>query len=337
MAMIDLEATGVLHEGSLFATKKGKAVPLPSTGVPLADSHGHLTDFRGLDPAAALCRAALAGVRLLVVPIDIVDDFGPERPWRDAAGLLAWLDDQVDRARDLLAACIDRGLTPPALDPAFAGAPDLLDNVRILAGSHPYGATQVDGAALERMEVLLASRWAAGVGEIGLDVGPYSELPLEVQAPALRLQLRIARERGLPVELHIRDGAEDTAAHDLAARVLAEEGMPQAGCDLHCYTQGPEVMAPFVDLGCRIAFGGAATFKRSEDIRAAVAACPEGLLLSETDCPYMAPVPLRGQECEPAMVALTTSLLAQVREDALGVARDQTYRALWSNACTLFP
>ncbi len=92
-------------------------------------------------------------------------------------------------------------------------------------------------------------------------------------------------------------------------------------------------MAPFVEMGCHIAFGGAATFKRSEDIRAAFLACPDELILSETDSPYMAPVPLRGLACEPAMVALTVAQLAELRtpEDPA-----QTYRQLWDNALAFF-
>ena len=138
------------------------------------------------------------------------------------------------------------------------------------------------------------------------------------------------------MELHLRDGADDHLGHDLALQVLGEEGVPEAGCDLHCFTDSPEVMAPFAEMGCRIAFGGAATFNRSEDIRAAIAACPEHLIISETDAPYMAPVPLRGQECEPAMVAFSAALIADVREQALSIPRVQTYTALWDNARRFF-
>jgi TatD DNase family protein len=95
-------------------------------------------------------------------------------------------------------------------------------------------------------------------------------------------------------------------------------------------------MEPFVELGCRIAFGGAATFGRNDDIRAAAAACPEHLLLSETDSPYMAPMPLRGQECEPAMVAFSVARIAQVRADSGVASADKTYAALWHNANRFF-
>lgn len=325
----------MLGDGGILRDRKGGPVELPAPLAPLADTHGHLTCLRDVDTAEALCRAALVGVRLLVVPIDPVDDIGSaETRWHDVAGLLAWLDKQVDRARELLATCERAGMRPPACGD---DVPQLLDNVHIVAGVHPYGALHVGEPAVRgRLEALLESPRCVGVGEIGLDVGPYAELALEQQEQALRWQLAVARERGLPVELHIRDGSHDTVAHDVAARVLAEDGVPPSGCDLHCFTQGPEVMRPFAELGCHIAFGGAATFKRSDAIRSAAAACPAGQMLSETDCPYMAPVPLRGRECEPAMVALTTSALADVRAQGRGVPRAATYRALWRNACTFF-
>lgn len=320
-----------LEDGELFHNKKGKPRSMPQPLAPLADTHGHLTAFRKHDPAIALCRAALAGLRLLVVPVDPTDDV------RDADAFLSWLPEQIEKARAHVASCVERGFAPPAyLD--YPTVPDLLDNVHIVAGAHPYGAAILDEEALGRLNKLLESPWCVGVGEIGLDYGPYNELAPEVQQKAFRLQLRIAHERHLPVELHIRDPKEpfDHSAHEDAARILREEGVPEAGCDLHCFTDGPEVMSPFVELGCHIAFGGAVTFKKSDDIRAAAAACPSNLILSETDCPYMAPVPLRGEECEPAMVAFSAGLVADVRDEAGVASVEKTYADLWHNACAFF-
>ena len=324
-----LQRLGVDEDGTLFHDKKGRPVALPSAPAPLADSHGHLTGFLGHDAPAVLVRAALAGLRLLVVPVDPVDEI--PRRWGSAGELLGWIDAQVDEARSLLDACAGRGILPPDV-PGHEGLPSLLDNLRIVAGAHPYGAAELDAATLARLDELLASPRAVGVGEIGFDLGPYNELPVDVQERAFRLQLELARERELPVELHIRDGAQDTLAHELAARVLAERGLPAAGCDLHCFTQGPEVMAPFVELGCHVAFGGAVTFGRSDDIRTAATSCPEELLLSETDAPYMAPVPLRGLRCEPAMVAFSADCVARVREEADVASRARSYEAMLRNA-----
>ena len=315
---------------------KGKShtpVEAPAPLAPLADTHGHLAHFTRGDMPDVLCRAALVGVRLLVVPVDPVSDVGPKGRFGSVQGFLAWMDKGVEEAADRILEALDGGFVP-----AEVGSSPfrLLDQVRIIAGVHPYGAPDVDDGALERLDALLASPRAVGVGEIGLDFGPWNELGPEIQMEAFRTQLRIAHERALPVELHLRDGADDHLGHDLALQVLGEEGVPEAGCDLHCFTDSPEVMAPFAEMGCRIAFGGAATFNRSEDIRAAIAACPEHLIISETDAPYMAPVPLRGQECEPAMVAFSAALIADVREQALSIPRVQTYTALWDNARRFF-
>ena len=324
----------MLVDGALFHGRKGEACDWPRPLAPLADTHGHLTSFRAHDPAMALVRAALAGVRLLVVPVDPVGDI--PRKWESVPAFLSWLEGQIDLARVCLAEAREMGLEPPA----FEGwdAPALLDNVRIVAGVHPYGSAEVDDAAIERLRELLASPRAVGVGEFGLDYGPYNKVAPDVQEAAFRRQLRVAHELGLPVELHIRDAAVDVRAnaHRLAARVLREEGVPGSGCDLHCFTSDLKVMEDFTRLGCHVAFGGALTFTRSDDIREAATYCPERYLLTETDSPYMAPVPLRGEECEPAMVAFTAACVADVREAAGRGSREATYRALWENACSFF-
>ncbi len=318
-------------DNNLFYTKKGKPVELPVSLAPLADTHGHLTSFRKLEAAHAVARAALAGVRLLVAPVDPADDV------QDAAEFLRWFKNVLIDAKKLLEQAESEGLVPPE-HKSFGHLPPLTSNTYFVAGVHPYGAQKFmeDSSVRVRLEELLKSPGCVGVGEFGLDYGPWNNLPADVQEQAFRAQLRIAHERGLPVELHLRDGNNDTRAHDDALRVLREEGVPAAGCDLHCFTSGPEVMEPFVELGCHIAFGGAATFSRSDDIRAAAATCPQELLLSETDSPYMAPMPLRGQECEPAMVAFSVARIAQTREESSGIEQRKTYEALWNNANAFF-
>lgn len=323
-----------LTDGELFHDRKGAPRALPAPLAPLADTHGHLTSFREHDPAMAIVRAALAGVRLLVVPVDPTGDV--PRKWESVPALLGWLDEQIELARACLAECAEQGFVPPA----FEGydAPDLLDNVRIVAGAHPYGAGEFDDDAMARLRELLASPRCVGVGEFGLDYGPYNKVPYQVQEEAFRRHLRLANELGLPVQLHIRDAVGDVrcGAHTDAARILSEEGVPEAGCDLHCFTSGIKVLESFTRLDCHIAFGGAVTFQRSDEIREAATFCAERYLLTETDSPYMAPVPLRGEECEPAMVAFTAAAVADVREKGGRGARQATYDAFWRNACALF-
>ena len=317
------------EDGCLFHDAKGQPIELPAATAPLADTHGHLTHFHLHQAPLALARASLAGVGLIGVPLDPVDDGA------DPKAALARIERIIDEAAGEVDRLLASGVRPRGSDP-YA----LLGNVCLWAGVHPYGAEAYldDPAADEALRALLASPRTVGVGEFGLDYGPYNKVDPEVQKRAFVAQLRLAHELGMPVELHIRDAERDetAAAHVDAARILEREGVPAAGCDLHCYTSGPEVAKPFVELGCFVAFGGAATFARSEDIRSAAVSCPAELILSETDSPYMAPMPLRGMECEPAMVAFSVDCVARAREEAGVASRTETYDALWRNAHRLF-
>ena len=136
-----------LADHELFHDYKGTAWPMPAPLAPLADTHGHLTSFREHDPAAAIARAALAGVRLLVVPVDPIDDI--PRRWESVPVFLSWLDEQVETARGLLADAAEKGFVPPVFE--GVDAPELLDNVHIVAGAHPYGAEVFDDDAKARL------------------------------------------------------------------------------------------------------------------------------------------------------------------------------------------
>ena len=320
-----------LADGELFHDRKGRACPVPAPAAPLADTHGHLTSLREHDPALAIARAALVGVRLLVVPVDPVSDV--PRKWPDVPSLLAWLDEQVELARACLDECAERGFVPPSFE-GYEDVPDLVDNVRIVAGAHPYGAPDLDDEAMSRLRELLASPRCVGAGEFGLDYGPYNEVPYQVQEDAFRRQLRLAHELDLPVELHIRDAAGDVRgeAHLDAVRIMSEEGVPGRGCDLHCFTSGLKAMEDFTRLGCHVAFGGAVTFSRSDDIREAATFCPRRFLLTETDSPYMAPVPCRGRRNDSTLVRYVCEKLAEIK----GISAEECARITLENGKRFF-
>lgn len=321
-----------LEDGILFHDRKGRPKDYPAPPYPLIDTHGHLTAFWEAEPAHAVARAALAGVCRLVVPLDPSDDA------RDAGKTLSDLEGWLAAASCLIGE-IGQKRTLPAFEGLGISAAALPGETRIVAGAHPYGAEDFleDPAVKASLEVLLESPRCAGIGEIGLDY--TCDVDHAAQKEAFRQQLVLAGELGLPVELHIRDakGDERAEAHRDALHVLEEAGVPAAGADLHCYTGSWDVLAPYLALGCSVAFGGALTFRKSDDIRDAALSVPAERLLSETDCPYMAPVPMRGCENEPAMVGFTASLLADLRCDAaLAKTREETYRALWENGSRLF-
>ena len=313
-------------------------VPLPS--APLADTHAHLTCFWGKDPAEALARAALAGDRLLVTLRDPVCE--PLSPAEFGQSLRAW----IARARELLAASSAHAAVRAEFEPPFEHLNDpemLFEHVRFLVGVHPYGAPEYSDTAHAELRAALEDPLCAGVGEIGLDyhfdaADDVAPAPHGVQIACFERQLALAVEHNLPVELHLRNEPGDAAraAHADAYRVLQSVGLPQAGCILHCFTEDRATMERFVELGCHIAFGGAATFRRNEPIREAFAVCPSERVLFETDCPYMAPEPLRGSECEPAMIAFTADVLCRDRAARTGEEPAAIAHAAYENACRIF-
>lgn len=204
------------EDSCLFHDIRGRAHEAPIPLAPLADTHGHLGSLEDHDAALSLARAALTGVRLLVCPIDPA--FAHEFPdtWKDPQVLEAWFDKTIAKAREYLSRFAECGLVQPTFAGAYENVPELLENVFVIAGAHPYSAADFDDDARARMEQLLACERTLGVGEIGLDFGPYCEVCEEAQVRAFRAQLRMAHEHRLPVELHLRDGEGNTHAHDVA-------------------------------------------------------------------------------------------------------------------------
>lgn len=320
---------------SLAFAKKAKTFIPPALSAPLADTHAHLMSFWGKDPAWVLVRAAAVGVAQMTT---IWDPFSDAESAPTAAAYHELLDGWLDEARTRFS----EGMETGAIDAVHATS-ELFDSVRYLAGVHPYGAPRYADAVHARVAEALDDPLCAGVGEIGLDyhfdsADDIEAAPHVVQREAMVRQLALALERNLPVELHLRNDAADSArtAHADALSVLAEVGVPRAGCVLHCFGEDRATMERFLELGCSIAFGGAATFKRNDAVREAFAACPIDRLLFETDCPYMAPEPLRGLECEPAMMAFTADALARDRAARTGEDPAAIQRAAWENARRLF-
>ena len=174
----------------------------------------------------------------------------------------------------------------------------------------------------------LADARVCAVGEIGLDYH-YDLSPRDDQRRAFRQQIRLAKECGLPVILHVRE------AYDEALAIMQEEGWPEAGTLLHCFNRDWETLEPWVRAGCYVAFGGPLTFKKADEVRDAAALVPLDRLLTETDAPYMTPEPMRGMTCGPEHVIFTAARLAEVRGVAPGVERTDFLRQLMQNAIGL--
>lgn len=195
--------------------------------------------------------------------------------------------------------------------------------VRVAVGIHPEAAGNVAADWLSHIEALAVHPSVCAIGEIGLDYHYDDGAPRQVQIDLLRRQLEIAARHDLPVILHDRDAHEDMLA------VLAEY-RPRGV--LHCFSGSVEMMRQVTALGLYIGLGGVTTFKNARRPAAVAAAVPNDRLLLETDAPYMAPEPHRGERCDSSLIAHTAAHIASLR----GVDTDTLLTQTWDNACTLF-
>ena len=200
-----------------------------------------------------------------------------------------------------------------------------MPRVRFAVGCHPHNAKFYDDDLERALLDRLADPRVSAVGEIGLDYH-YDFSPREDQREAFRRQIRVAKQAGLPVVLHVRE------AHDEAFAILQEEGFPEAGTLLHCFNLDAAEVARWVEAGCYIAFGGPLTFKKADEVREAAALVPADRLLTETDSPYMTPEPVRGTDCGPAHTIYTANVLCEVRGADTPEARAALLAQLYENA-----
>jgi TatD DNase family protein len=193
--------------------------------------------------------------------------------------------------------------------------------VRVSIGVHPHQAHQFAGdperaSAIVRAQ-LESTPLARAVGEIGLDYH-YDFSPREVQHAVFRAQVRLARELRLPVIIHTREADEDTIA------ILKTEGAGEVGGVFHCFTGSPELARIALGMGFYISVAGIVMFPKAGDLREMLKAVPLDRLLTETDSPFLAPVPYRGKRNEPAHVARVVDTLAGVHGLLPGVLAAQT-------------
>jgi TatD DNase family protein len=221
--------------------------------------------------------------------------------------------------------CIGSGRSLDEVSNAVALA-EAHDHLWAGIGIHPHDVARMPAGALDEIERLAAThKKVVAVGETGLDYH-YDHSPREAQREALRAFVGIARRVKKPISLHIRD------AHDDALQILDEERAGEVGGVVHCFTGTRADAERYVALGLHISLSGVVTFKSAAPIREAAAWAPLDRLLVETDCPYLAPVPLRGKRNEPAYVVHTAAAVAALR----GLDPEAFARATTENARRLF-
>ncbi len=190
-------------------------------------------------------------------------------------------------------------------------------------GLHPseverYGKT-VDIALLKR---LCEDKSVVAVGEIGLDYH-YSSDRRQQQIESFRSQMEAANEMGLPVIIHDREAHSDTFE---AVKALRPEGT------IHCFSGSKELAMQYVDLGLYIGVGGVATFKNARKLVEVCEAVPLDRILLETDAPYLAPEPFRGNLCTSSHIYYTAAKIAEIK----GVSLEQVLTVTFKNAEQLY-
>ncbi|MDE6276122.1 MAG: TatD family hydrolase [Clostridia bacterium] len=198
-------------------------------------------------------------------------------------------------------------------------------NIYAIIGTHPHDAKYHDSEVEAYYLQNANNKKVLAIGEIGLDYF-YDKSERDVQRDVFARQIKLADKVGLPIVLHIRDAYGD--AIDI---LNAHKDKLNHGVLLHCYSGSVEMIKQFNKYDCYYALGGAITFKnaKKDDV---IMAIPENRLLVETDCPYMTPVPYRGQPNEPKYVNLVVDKIASVK----GVDREIIEQLTCENTKRLF-
>jgi len=190
------------------------------------------------------------------------------------------------------------------------------DNLYASVGVHPDNA-DCEEPDVARLLALADDPRVVAIGETGLDYYWHKDQP-EWQRERFRNHIRAARECGKPLIIHTRDSAADTL------RLMREEGADQPGGVMHCFTETREVAEAAMELGFYISFSGIVTFKNAKALKEVARFVPMERMLIETDSPYLAPVPHRGQTNEPGFVRHVAEHIAELRGMSVEAVAEQT-------------
>lgn len=174
-------------------------------------------------------------------------------------------------------------------------------------GVHPHEADNHPDLGASILVEAAAHPRVIAIGECGLDYF-YDKSDRAAQRDRFEAHIDAARQTGLPLVVHTREAEDDTA--DMLSAAVREGGVSGV---LHCFTGSAQLARKGLDLGFYVSLSGIVTFKNAQDLQATAKWLPADQILVETDSPFLAPVPHRGQKCEPAFVADTASFVAELR------------------------
>ena len=231
-----------------------------------------------------------------------------------------WRDSGITR---LVHSCVS-----PDEFPAIQSLADQFPELFFAVGLHPLDveAKWTDTSANEILTLAQSDVRVVAIGETGLDFFKASNR--EQQEAAFEAQLLIAQQLDRPVIIHCREAAAPMAA--MLQAFWQQHGAVKGV--MHCWGGTPEETQWFLDLGLFVSFSGTVTFPKATQIHESAQMVPSDRLLIETDCPFLAPVPKRGQRNEPAYVQYVAEQVARLRQMPLSDLARQTTQ----NACRLF-
>jgi TatD DNase family protein len=202
------------------------------------------------------------------------------------------------------------------------------DEVSAVVGIHPHDASEADEHAFLELTKLAGRKPVVAIGETGLDFF-RDRSPRDIQEDSFRHHIDLAKKVNKPLVIHVRD------AYPRAIEVLKEEGLPEAGGVIHCFSGSAEDAQTFLDMGLYLSFTGTITYEGKRNKRwseEVISAVPLEKMMIETDCPYLTPHPHRGQRNEPAYVQLVADRVAELK----GLTSEDVARITTRNAASFF-
>ena len=197
------------------------------------------------------------------------------------------------------------------------------DYIYCSAGIHPHNAKDAPADMEAKIsEIAKNSPKVRAIGEAGLDYH-YDFSPREIQIEIFERQLILANDLSMPIIVHDREAHADTLR-------LLKKHRPKGV--VHCYSGSAEMACELLEIGMYIGFTGVVTFPNAKKVLQAAEAVPPERLLVETDCPYMAPVPMRGKRCDSSMLVHVIRKLAEIK----GIDPQELADITCKNACELF-
>ena len=242
-------------------------------------------------------------------------------------------DEAFDKDRDrLLSTMEERGVGCIVNGGArFQGAKDRVElsmrypHVYAAVGVHPDHVGELDEVKMQHLREMCTMEKTVAVGEIGLDYY-WDKESHELQKEWFKKQMELAKEVDLPVIVHSREAAQDT--FDL----IKSEHAGTTGGVIHCFSGSKEMAKEYIKMGYYIGVGGVVTFKNARVLKEVVKSIPLERILTETDCPYLAPVPFRGKRNCSAYISYVLDMIAELK----GISREEAEQVTYENARNMY-